>query len=136
MEARNGKGQTATEYIIMASVVLGAAVMIFYYTMTFSSESISISQARESAENIAGAVDYVYALGPGTTTVVEVEVPANVLDSFVAPKEVGFKVGVAGSVTDVYAITHADATGSIPTSPGRHFILVNCTKTGVVIASI
>ena len=136
MEAKNGKGQVSSEYLIMAGVVIGAAIIIFYNTMLYSSESISVSQAGESAESLARAVDYVYALGPGTKSVVEIDIPSNVVDSFVVPNEVGFKIGLSSGVRDIVAVTEADAVGSIPIGPGRQYILVNYTETGVVIAPL
>lgn len=127
------KAQVATEYLIMAGIVLGGALVIFYYTMAYSSESISINKASESAEIVAKAVDYVYALGPGTQTVVDIDLPSNVIYSYVESYEVGFRVSTSGGKSDVYSITKVNVTGGLPTVQGRHRILVNYTETGVVV---
>jgi len=117
------------------SIVLGISITFFYYTSLYSSESIAVSQTRESLETLSKAIDYVYALGPGAQTTVTIELPKNVVDSYINPKEIGFKIGLRGRVTDVYEITKASIAGSLPTTPGIHVININSTGAGVVIGS-
>jgi len=129
------KAQIAVEYMIIVAVVLGAAITFFYYTNTYSSESINKYQAKESIEVLAKAIDYVYALGPGTQTTVVIEVPPNVVSSYVTRNEIGFKIGISGKINEVYEITKASVSGSLPSTPGRHFVIVNSTGSGVVIGA-
>ena len=127
------KAQVAIEYLIVASVVIGTAVTFFYYAATRSSESIVVSQAKESVEILSKTIRYIYASGPGAQTTVIIEIPTSIVDSYVRNNEIGFKIGVGGRVMDVYEITKVNVVGSLPTSPGRHVILVNYTATGVFV---
>ena len=130
------KAQIAVEYLIIVAVVLGIAITLFYYTTVYSSESISINQAKESVETLARTIDYVYALGPGAQTSVVIEVPSNAVYGYVTQNEVGFKISVGVQVTDVYEVTKASVSGSLPTTPGRYTILVTSTEAGVVVGAL
>lgn len=131
--AQKTKAQAATEYMIIAAVVLAASGIIFFYALSYSRESLSTSKASESAETIAVAIDYVYSLGYGTQTVVDIELPGNVISSKVGDREVMFVIHTSSGDSDVVAPTKANATGVLPITSGRHHILVNYTEAGVVV---
>lgn len=132
--SKHSKAQAATEYILMTGVILSASLVIFFYTMFYSSDPIKISQALESAEAVARAVDYVYALGPGTQTIVDINLPDSVIGGYVTSYEVGFTLNLVSGNSDVYSMTKATSTGTLPTTKGTHSILVNYTETsGVVV---
>ena len=127
------KAQAATEYLIMVGVGLLIITTIFYYTMQYSSESISINQAQETTETIAIAADYVYSLGQGSKTRVVVQIPERVIDSYVENNEIGLKVSLRSGIIDVFSVTKGTVSGNIPTFSGRHYIFLNMTDTGVFI---
>jgi len=133
------KAQAATEYLIMGSFVIGAAVIIFYYTMFFSSESIAVNQAQETVETLAKAIDYVYALGPETQTFVEIDIPSSAVECAegkvicTGGGEVLLKISSAAGVSDVYATTEAGASGGIAYTTGRYYVLIKNTESGVEI---
>ena len=127
------KAQAAVEYIIMVGVVLSIAVTIFYYAVSYSSESIAISKSKEGVESIAKSVNYVYSLGQGTRTTVFIDIPTNVIDTYIIANEIGVKVSTSAGITDVYATAMTNISGSLPTTPGRHFIIIKNTENGVVI---
>lgn len=127
------KAQVAVEYLVVVTIVLGMSIFLFYYTSTYSSDSITTGQAKESIQILAKAIEYVYAFGPGTKTSVVIDLPSNILGSYVAQNEIGFKIGVAGHVNDVYEVTKTRVSGTLPKTPGRHLVNINSTVTGVVI---
>jgi len=129
------KAQVALEYLIIASIVLGSAIILFYFAINYSSESISISQAKESIGTLSKAIDYVYALGPGSQTTVIIDVPQNIVDSYVVQNEIGFKIGVGGQIIDIYEVTKASVSGNLPTTYGRHVVILSSTDEGVVISA-
>jgi hypothetical protein len=70
------KAQVAVEYLIVATVIIGTAITLFYYAATISSESIAINQAKESVGILSKTIKYIYASGPGAQTTVIIEIPA------------------------------------------------------------
>jgi uncharacterized protein (UPF0333 family) len=127
------KAQVAVEYLVVVTLVLGTSIFLFYYTSTYSSESIAMKQTRESIQTVAKTIDYVYALGPGAKTTVIIDLPSSMIDSYVFQNEIGFKIGVSGHIADVYEITKTRVSGTLPKTPGRHVINVNSTEAGVFI---
>ncbi len=127
------KAQAATEYMVIAVVVLAASGIIFFYAYNFSQQSMSASKASESAEMIAAAIDYVYSLGYGTQTVVDIDLPGNIVSASVGNREVVFVIHTRAGNSDVVAPTQANATGTLPVTSGRHHIVVNYTESGVVV---
>jgi len=127
------KAQAATEYMVIAAVMLAVSGIIFFYSFIYSQNSLSVSKATEAAETVAAAIDYVYSLGYGTQTVVDIELPKNVLSGSVGEKEVVFTLRSGGRTNEIVAVTHANATGTLPTASGRSQILIKYTDTGVVV---
>lgn len=133
LRLKKTKAQAATEYMVIAAVVLAASGVIFFYAYNYSQQSISVNKASESVETLAAAVDYVYSLGYGTQTVVDIDLPGNIVSGKVADREVMFVIHTDAGDGDIVAPTIANATGTLPTTSGRHHIVVNYTETGVVV---
>jgi uncharacterized protein (UPF0333 family) len=127
------KAQAATEYMIIAAFIMAASGIVFFYATQYSNESLSVSRASESVETVAAAVDYVYALGYGTQTAVNIELPGNIVNSKVADREIMLVIENRGQTSDIVAPTITNASGSLPTSKGIHLVIVNYTETGVVV---
>lgn len=140
-EIKNRKAQAATEYLIMTAVIIGASVLLFYYAMFFSYESIAVDQAIETAQTLAKAADYVYALGPGSKTIVEVYIPSSAVECAAGKVicagegEVGLKISTSAGVSDVYAATRSNVSGNVSYKIGRYYIVVSNTESGVEIGS-
>lgn len=127
------KAQAATEYMIIAGVVLAASGIVFFYALQFSHQSLSVSKASESAETVATAIDYVYSLGYGTQTVVDINLPGNVVSGSVSNGEVVFVIHTEAGDSDIVVSTRANATGTLPTAKGVNRVIVNYTESGVVV---
>ena len=119
--------------MVIAAFIMAASGIVFYYAIQYSNESLAVSKASESAETVAAAVDYVYSLGYGTQTAVNIELPGNVVSSKVADREIMFVIKNRGRTSDIVAPTMTNATGSLPTIQGMHLVIVNYTETGVVV---
>lgn len=118
------KSQAAIEYLIMVGVGLLAVTLLFYYTRTYSMESLAVNQARETVNNLAQAVDHVYSLGPGSRTRVQVNIPTNVINRSISNNEILLRVSTRSGVTDVWALTRANITGTLPSGSGTFYITV------------
>lgn len=129
----SSKAQAATEYMVIAAFIMAASGIVFFYATQYSNESLSVSKASESVETVAAAVDYVYSLGYGTQTAVNIELPGNIISSKVADREVMFVISIRGKIGDIVAPTITNASGVLPTDKGVHLVIVNYTETGVVV---
>ena len=127
------KAQAAVEYVVIIGVVLSIAITIFYFAMSYFSESVALSKAKESAEAVARNVDYVYSLGEGTRTTVSIDLPNNIIDSTIAGNEIIFKISTSAGKSDVYATAMTGPTGELPKTPGRHFLVIENIGDSVVI---
>ncbi len=112
------KSQAALEYMILASFAIFVITAIFYFSFTFSSDSMVYSQARDAVDTIATTVDYVYALGPGSRTMIFVTIPDNVVSSSVSGNIILLKISTSSGNVDIISRTRANITGSIPTQSG------------------
>ena len=126
------KSQVALEYLIVASIAIAIILPIFYYSFTYSSGSVSFSQAQDAVNTLAKAADYVYSLGVGSKTRVSIIIPNNVVSSSVTDKRILLKIRTSAGVSDMVAFTKANVSGSIPTSYGYYNMLVNMTEQGIV----
>jgi len=127
------KGQVATEYLTIVGIGLFIVTIVFYYTITYSSESVSVNQAKEAADTIAKAADYVYSVGVGSQTTIVINLPNRIVESHIKNKEILFKLGLKSGITDVYSITKGEVSGALPIRHGRHYITLNMTDDGVYI---
>jgi len=119
------KSQAGLEYLIIASFALFVIGVIFYYSFTSSSETISYNQARESVDQIAKAVDHVYALGPGSRTTVSITIPSNVVNTSVSGNIITVSISIRGKEIDLIAIPKANVTGGIPNATGSYQINIS-----------
>ncbi len=118
------KSQAAIEYLVMVGVGLLAVTVLFFYARTYSLDSLAINQARETVDAIAQAVDHVYSLGPGSTTRIQVKIPTNVINRSISNNEILFRVSTRSGVSDVWALTRANVTGTLPSGSGTFYITV------------
>ena len=131
--ADSSKAQAGIEYMVIVGAIIFMSAIVFFYSLIYSNNSLSISKASESAEAVAEAIDYAYSLGQGTQTVVTIDLPGNVESASVGDYEVVFVLVTNTGKNEVIASTTTDASGTLPTGEGLHQILVNNTGTGVVV---
>lgn len=74
----NSRGQSAVEYLIITSFLLVITGIIFAYSLFIYTDSVSSSTANNAVNSIVNTVDQVYALGPGSTLFVEINIPQNI----------------------------------------------------------
>ncbi len=127
------KAQVALEYLFVAGIGIFVLIPIFYYALTYASESLSISQAQNTVDDIAKTADYAYSLGVGTNLKKTITIPNNVVNSSIANKTILLKIQTSSGLTDAVALTKATVNGSLPTKSGYYNIFFNSTEQGVQI---
>ncbi|NYZ78652.1 hypothetical protein H0N99_00730 [Candidatus Micrarchaeota archaeon] len=130
---KNRTGQVGIEYMAILVLFLIILIPVMYIGMMDIQIEGQTSQARIAVDSIADTADRVYAQGPGTTTTVEVYLPAGINYASFSNREVNINLYLpTGSSTDVYALSRGNLTGTMPTLPGRHVLVVTMNSTGNV----
>lgn len=133
---KNQRGQVGIEYMAILVLFLIILIPVMYIGMMDIQIEGQTSQARIAVDSIADTADRVYAQGPGSTSTVEVYLPAgmNPARSYINNSEVNINLYLAsGGNTDVYAIARGNFTpGNLPTLPGRHVLVVTMNSIGNV----
>lgn len=127
------KGQAATEYVIIISVILAAVIPIFYYAFSESNRTTRINQASDAVNTLARKAESVYALGTGSRDYVWIAVPTGVNSTLIANGTIRISFSNLG---DAIAITNVNVTGTIPTEPGTYRIAVEMLNNVVVIGPV
>ncbi|MCX8195289.1 MAG: VWA domain-containing protein [Candidatus Micrarchaeota archaeon] len=126
------KAQASMEQLIIIAIALAVIGVAFYVAFNYASDSTKISQAEEAVQKLAAAADRVYALGQGSKEYVTVYLPQDIRTTDVSGKRVLITVGTSAGSTDVFANSKAELTGAIPTSSGKHRIVVEHLPNGKV----
>ncbi len=117
----NKRGQVAFEYLTMigVSLIILFGLVAFAYSWTASSrDSVSVSIARNTVENIVESVDLVGAQGYPAKTTISVQIPDGIVSAEINGSVVSMRVKVNGGFTDVSATAKENMTGKLPTARG------------------
>ncbi|MBI2545680.1 hypothetical protein HYV81_00705 [Candidatus Woesearchaeota archaeon] len=126
------RGQVSFEYIVIAGILLVITLPFFYYAFSESNTAIKLNQADDAVKSIARAADTVYSLGPGSKLFVVVSIPDGVQNTSITSKTVQLQLSIYGGVSDIYANTKANLTGSIPTARGTYKLSLEMLNSGLV----
>lgn len=126
------RGQIATEYLILIGIALLAIIPIFYYSLSSSSQTVRLNEAEDFVNSIAKTADRVYALGPGSQDYIQVSVPGNIESITFDRNEVILKIYIHEKISDVFAISKTNLTGSVSTSSGSKHVYVKTLSNGTV----
>ncbi len=121
------KAQAAFDYMMIAAFSLAMIIPVFYYAITYSSDSIVSAQAQDAVNTIAKAADNTYSLGEGSLSQVQVNIPAGTQNTSVGSNSIVFKIRTTSGLSDVVALTRAPLSGSLPKAAGSYFIVLNNT---------
>lgn len=112
------KGQSSLEQLIIFSIGLSLVAIIFYFAVTYTSDNLRVSQARDMVNKIAKASDYVNSLGPGTKDVVHVYVPEGISAAEIENNSLRIRVSLSSGDSDIFADTQANLIGKLITNSG------------------
>lgn len=118
------RGQVSLEYVLILGMLFIILIPFFYYSMEGSITNVKMYKADDAVNTLAGAADAVYGLGPGTKKIVRIELPGGVESTLVNNHEITLKLRISGGVSDVFATTKPEVTGTFPSSKGYHTLKV------------
>lgn len=134
-----GKSQAATEYliiVIIALLILTPIILKGGQEVGNLSMTKNVLVARNSIDKIKDAVEIVYAQGEPARIVLNLQFPANIVETHVGDQEVMIRLKVIGNNTDVVEVFDINVTGSLPTEEGMHKIKVEAINNSWVNISV
>lgn len=127
------KSQVALEYMMVIGLSLVVVIPFFYYAVTNSSDSVLVAQTQDVANTLAKASDYVYSLGDGSSTKIQITIPDNIERASLEEHLIILELHTSSGVTNVTATSQANLIGNIPTEAATYSMLVNMTGNFVEI---
>lgn len=129
------RGQVAFEYIVFTAFLMGVAVILFAYSFISYSTTIQGTQTQAVVDQVANAVDFVYAKGPGNSVLIDVKLPASVSVFRVDQNYVLMTFRPPfGSNSSVFAFTRARITPqSLYFEDGIYTLQVSMTDTNATV---
>ncbi|NIO23054.1 MAG: hypothetical protein GTN38_03455 [Candidatus Aenigmarchaeota archaeon] len=121
------RAQTAFEYMVIAMIILGFLVPIWLYVSQVqneSAETLALTYAKNAVKKIAENADLVYSQRLGAKVKVGVYIPNGVEEINITGKTVIMKVYSSSGVVDIFETSAANLNGSLPTTSGFHWILI------------
>ncbi len=133
------KAQVATEYLVVAGLVILIMIPITYIYVKYSNESdYSITTAKVSsiANEISKKANEVYVYGEGNQLVIDTNFPENIESISFNNKEVIFKIrNKEGKIIDIVkqAEVNLFSYGEIPLTQGKKKIVVKSLGDSVLV---
>jgi len=131
-------GQVAFEYMIIVATVLVFLVPIWAYVSGIQMQAgaeLSLSYAKNTAEQIADTAGLVYTQGPPAKVDMRVYIPSGVEDINIINRTVVLRVRTTAGVSDVFSISIAEMNGTIPTQEGTYIVTIEAMDGFVQISS-
>ncbi len=113
--------------MVIAMIILGFLVPIWLYVSQVqneSAETLALTYAKNAVKKIAENADLVYSQRLGAKVKVGVYIPNGVEEINITGKTVIMKVYSSSGVVDIFETSAANLNGSLPTTSGFHWILI------------
>ena len=131
------RGQVGIEYAALMLFALIALLPIAFFAYQNLGWQNRVAQAQVATARIAAEADLIAAQGAGAKGTVEVFFPdsidSNSSRTFVNGKQVQLSLLAPNGRNDIFAVTKANVTGTLPSSSGMHTISVSMNSTGTVL---
>jgi uncharacterized protein (UPF0333 family) len=115
------QGQASTEYLLVVGFAMLMAlpiIIVFFEQSNNLNDSLAYSHATNVVQKIAETAESVYYQGYPAQATLTVYFPENINNITIADREINFQMKTSSGISDVYAITSVDVTGSLSTVSG------------------
>ena len=128
------KGLSSIEYLFVTGLALMALVAVAIISTNIGSDSIRVTQTRDTVEKLANSADYVYSLGPGSKETVSVSLPSGVKFITVSDDRIHARVALSSGDSDVYAKSKgARLIGAVAALAGQQQVTITALSDGSVL---
>jgi uncharacterized protein (UPF0333 family) len=131
------RGQVAIEYItILGFILVTTLVMTYLFTQHTGAlgDAVVEHQVERVAEKIVDSAEAMYFLGEPSRTKLKLYFPVGILNASVSGQELVFTVQTSQGHDEVVKYSQVNLTGTLPTSPGIHYIQVEAQGSQVVVS--
>jgi len=133
------RGQTAFEYLVIVIIILGFLVPVWLYMTQVQNESadqLSLTYAKNAVKKIAESADLVYSQRLGAKVKVGIYIPRGVENINITGKTVIMRIYSLSGTSDVFETSIADLNGTLSTSPGFRWVLIEAMGDYVQIGTL
>ena len=130
----NDRAQVGIEYLFLTGFLLVVIAAAVIYALFVYNGAVANSAMVDSLEEIEQAVNYVHALGPGSSIVVEIDLPTGVVDGKGENNTVDYNVDIGNTMTYYYTVVDGNiARTSMPVIVGRHLLNISMVNDQIII---
>jgi uncharacterized protein (UPF0333 family) len=118
------------EYLVIVALVLAFMLPIWAYVTSTQSETISelsLTYAKNAANQIADAANLVYSQGPPAKIKIKVYIPYGVTNATIVNSSIEFGVWSDPGVSKIYAFSTAELNGTLPVDQGYYWFEIEAT---------
>jgi len=111
------RGQVSLEYVVVVGLVLAACVPVWLLAhdrIADAQTELDAATAQVSVDAIAKAADWAALSGYPARRTVDIELPRSVEGAVVSGREVRIVFRGSAGLTEAYAVSQANLTGTIP----------------------
>lgn len=133
------RAQTAFEYMVIAIIILGFLTPVWLYVTQVQSESaeqLSLTYAKNVVKKIVENADLVYSQRLGAKVKVGLYIPRGVEDINITGNTVVMKVYSSSGTADIFETSIANLNGTLPTSSGFRWVLIEAKGDYVQIGTL
>ncbi len=133
------KAQVSFEFMIVFGLALGFAIPVWLYVSSMqqsAGEELSISYAKNAANQIASAADLVYTQGPPAKVRLNVYIPSRVEEINITEKTINFRMRSSVGFSDIFSSSAANLNGTVSDSEGMRLISVESKGNYVQITQV
>jgi hypothetical protein len=133
-----GRAQVAFEYFVLIAILLlvSAGVLMSYRNLTES--TISSFQAESSVSRLKDEIVRLHDLGHQSSRTIRLEIPENVVSNrtFLSNNTVQISYYSNTGLVDVFESVDFNVSGSIPNTPGIHWVKLSSNATGALTITV
>ena len=121
------RGQVANEVVAVIGIAVVLAIPLLFGISMYSaslSQSLEVEKADAAATRLARMADAVIYMGPNSSIVEEITVPAGVSDVRISGREIVFVVETSWGKSEIVKMTEGNVSGSVPSAEGSYFVEV------------
>ncbi len=121
------------EYLMIIGLILLVLIPVAYYSLKEIRTSTIQNSAEDAVRTLALAADEVYALGPGSRKLVEINMPDGVTQEEIGcpgtcqeieEKKIMLTISIYGNEADIFARAKSQVQGNVSKSAGRKSVEV------------
>ncbi|NIO19416.1 MAG: hypothetical protein GTN76_01370 [Candidatus Aenigmarchaeota archaeon] len=133
------RAQTAFEYMVIAIIILAFLTPMWLYVSQVQNESaegLSLTYAKNAVKKIAENADLVYSQRLGAKVKVGIYIPRGVEEINITGKTVIMRIYSSSGAVDIFETSTADLNGTLPTTSGFHWVMIEAKGDYVQISKL